>query len=148
MSAKINKSFIVYGEPYGKKNMRPFKRGDHFGSFSPKENINYLTSVKMSYVSACGSFRFNDDAQIRVIITAYKQIPKSFSKKKVELARRGLLLPIIKPDCDNISKAICDGLNKLAFRDDSQVVELIVKKRYGETPRVEVSLIEDIFPEL
>ncbi len=48
--------------------------------------------------------------------------------------------PITKPDTDNISKAVCDSLNKLAFRDDSQITTLIVKKYYATIPRVEVEI--------
>jgi len=33
-----------------------------------------------------------------------------------------------KPDCDNISKFVCDCLSGVAFRDDKQVVNLSVRK--------------------
>lgn len=37
---------------------------------------------------------------------------------------------IIKPDIDNLSKAIIDSLNGVLYKDDSQVVDLTSKKRY------------------
>ena len=33
-----------------------------------------------------------------------------------------------KPDHDNLEKSICDSLNQLAFRDDSQVYYAIIQK--------------------
>ena len=45
-----------------------------------------------------------------------------------------------KPDCDNIAKIILDSLNKIAYHDDSQVVDLHVNKRYAEMPYVYVEL--------
>ena len=45
----------------------------------------------------------------------------------------------VKPDCDNLAKSICDSLNTMVFADDSQVVHLVVSKRYcteRESPHV------------
>ena len=33
-----------------------------------------------------------------------------------------------KPDIDNIAKIILDALNKIAYKDDARVIELVVKK--------------------
>lgn len=48
--------------------------------------------------------------------------------------------PTKKPDADNVSKIILDALNGLAYHDDSQVVELTVKKKFALYPRVDVVL--------
>lgn len=40
-----------------------------------------------------------------------------------------------KRDVDNYSKGVLDGLNHRAFRDDSQIVELVLRKKV--TPRKE-----------
>jgi Holliday junction resolvase RusA-like endonuclease len=34
-----------------------------------------------------------------------------------------------------------DALNSVIWKDDSQVVDLVVSKWYSETPRVEVTII-------
>ena len=54
----------------------------------------------------------------------------------------GKILPTKKPDVDNVVKSIFDGLNKVAFKDDTQIVELHCSKRYSYTPRVEVTFKE------
>ena len=46
-----------------------------------------------------------------------------------------------RPDIDNLAKAILDGLNGIAFTDDSQVVELHLYKLWGE-PRTEVIVFD------
>ena len=43
-----------------------------------------------------------------------------------------------KPDLDNLAKAAADALNGLAYRDDSCITDLVVRKRYGTEPRLEV----------
>lgn len=52
------------------------------------------------------------------------------------------IFPVKKPDCDNIAKIILDALNKIAYKDDSQVIELSVKKLYSEKAKVLVHIEE------
>ena len=54
-----------------------------------------------------------------------------------------LILPTKKPDCDNIAKIVLDALNQIAYKDDSQVIELSVRKQYASEAKVSVH-IEDI----
>lgn len=75
------------------------------------------------------------------------QIPKSFSKTKARLAELGEVGPTKKPDLDNIIKGICDGMNGVAYVDDSQIIEMNVRKVYTQTPGVQVALrVLDIDP--
>ncbi|CZR99694.1 Endodeoxyribonuclease RusA [Clostridioides difficile] len=55
----------------------------------------------------------------------------------------GLIRPSKKPDLDNIIKSVADSLNGIAYKDDSQIVEVVSKKYYSDKPRVEV-ILEDI----
>lgn len=73
---------------------------------------------------------------------AYYPIVKSTSKKKKQQMLEDLMFPTKKPDIDNIAKSILDALNKLAYRDDTQVVTLHMEKHYAEDPRVEVEIEE------
>lgn len=55
----------------------------------------------------------------------------SYSKRRKGLCRENLELPLKKPDGDNILKIVCDALNGLAYKDDTQVSDMIIRKRYG-----------------
>jgi len=70
------------------------------------------------------------------------QIPESWSKKKKQLAMNGLVAASKKPDIDNIFKCCADGMNGVVFKDDSQIVHTINRKRYAETPGVLVIVRE------
>ena len=48
-----------------------------------------------------------------------------------------------KPDVDNIIKVVLDALNKVAYQDDTQVVEVIAIKRWSNESRLKV-IIEEI----
>ena len=43
-----------------------------------------------------------------------------------------------KPDGDNLYKLVTDALNEIFWKDDSQIVEHHVSKRYSERPRTEI----------
>ena len=43
---------------------------------------------------------------------------------------------------DNVAKAVLDAINGVAWHDDSQVAELIVRKSYGTAVATEVTIAE------
>ena len=49
---------------------------------------------------------------------------------------------VLKPDADNLAKAVLDALNGVVFVDDAQVVDLAVSKRYGMKAGVRVHVEE------
>jgi len=133
-------AFTVLGEPMGKKRPKFARRGKFVHAYSPKENVDYEAKVREAY----GNNPSFANAPLRVEITAYCAIPKSFSKKKAIQARDNQLKVLSKPDVDNVSKIILDALNEIAYDDDKQVVYLSISKFYSETPRVDVRINEAI----
>ncbi len=132
--------FTVFGEPKGKGRPRFNTRTGH--AITPKDTVNYETLVHMEYLNQCGNARFPDDAMLDMRIKAYYSIPQSKSKKKKELMRAGVIRPTKKPDMDNCIKIIADALNKIAYHDDTQIVDCQVRKFYSDDPRVEVRILE------
>jgi len=82
------------------------------------------------------------EGPLQLEVKVYKPSLKSFSKKKTLAAEEGLLRPTTKPDVDNYVKGVKDALNKVIWKDDSQVVDLKVSKWYSEKPRIEVIIKE------
>jgi Holliday junction resolvase RusA-like endonuclease len=131
--------FIVKGEPKGKG--RP-RLNRYSGSiYTPTETTNYEKLVALSYSGSAKGYKFT--SPVKVTVKAYHKPPKGKSKKVVEDMLNGHILPTKKPDADNIAKIILDGLNHIAWDDDTQVVEMMVTKRYSEEPMVAV-IIEEI----
>jgi Holliday junction resolvase RusA-like endonuclease len=54
------------------------------------------------------------------------------------------VFPNVKPDLDNVVKAVLDALNGVVYLDDAQVVNLVATKRYATEPRVEVYIFEKL----
>lgn len=118
--------FVVYGDPKGKARPR-FSKGH---VYTPESTRQYEKSVRAAYMEAANGFSFGNKP-VAVCMTVYIRRPKSVKRS----------MPTVKPDLDNIIKAVLDGLNSVAF-DDKQVCVLEARKVYHETPCVEVSLYE------
>ena len=59
---------------------------------------------------------------------------------KRKLITSGELRPTKKPDLDNLIKGIKDGCNKIIWHDDSQILDMTLRKFYSEQPRAEVMI--------
>jgi len=130
--------FTIKGEPKGKGRPRFTKTGR---VYTPAETSQYEALVGLSYRNSAKGYKFT--SPVRVTIKAFHKPPKGKSKKVVEDMLNGRILPTKKPDADNIAKIVLDGLNKVAWDDDTQVVDVMVTKRYSEEPMVAV-IIEEI----
>lgn len=129
---------IVTGKIKGKQ--RPRFNTKTGRAFTPGDTITYENWIKCCYQEQDGRFI---DGPVKARIEVYYKIPKSYSKKRVQAIRDGLEMPLKKPDSDNIAKIVLDSLNKIAFNDDAQVVELTVIKRWTEEQeRIEFELEE------
>ena len=130
--------FTIQGKPRGKDRPRFSRRGNFISTYNTAGTIEYEKIVKYHYLGVsipCPEYI----GKVSVYINAYFKPPKSTSKKKFkELIGTPYLK---KPDCDNIAKIICDALNGLAYKDDSQINELQVQKIYAEEERVEVKIV-------
>lgn len=131
--------FTVPGEPYGKGRPRFSGVGK---PRTPEKTVNYETMVKWYYKMASKGFMFPDNAMLDMRIYAYYSIPKSDSKKMKQAKTDNRIRPMKKPDMDNVCKIIADALNKIAYHDDTQIVDVMVRKFFSDQPRVVVTIQE------
>lgn len=90
---------------------------------------------------------FPAEAPIGLELSFFLPIPDSWPKWKRDAAARGEVAPTGKPDTDNLTKAVLDGLNGVLFKDDAQVVSITARKEYrAERPGVLVTLFPLPFP--
>ena len=134
--------FEVPGEPQGKGRPRFANNGKYTTVRTPDKTIVYENLVVVEYKTKYRDFRFPDNIPLRMKIEAYYQIPKATSKKKCSEMMNAKILPTKKPDVDNILKVIADSLNNIAYRDDSQIAEVVCKKVYSISPKVIVEIEE------
>lgn len=122
--------FWVNGKPQGKQRPR-FSRISKT-VYTPNKTAKYEKQIAKAYTDAGGKC-IPADCYVSVNVSAFFPVPKSYSKKKREDCLERRLRPDKKPDMDNILKVVLDGLNRVAYEDDKQVVELIGRKYYTES---------------
>jgi len=132
--------FTIPGTPVAKARARSgrTKTGSTV-HYTPKNTAYYENLAKMCAYDAMNKYD-KLTGPVQVVITCYLPIPKSFSKKKREMAVNNKIFPIIKPDVDNLAKSICDAMNGIVYDDDKQIVRAQITKLYGIAPMAEVTV--------
>lgn len=123
-------TFEIPGPVRGKARPRVTRSGV---TYTPKETVQYENLVKLCFreaASAAGLDLF--EQPVRAQLEVYYEIPKSTSKSRQGAMLLDRIYPTKKPDADNIAKIVLDSLNGIAYKDDSQVVELMVNKFYSK----------------
>ncbi len=132
-------TFTIPGEPVAKGRARSFVRNGHIAHYTPGKTARYENLVRLVAQQAIGE-KAPIECAVALVVRAFFSIPTSWSLKKQRAAVIGEVMPTKRPDLDNIIKAIKDGANGVAWKDDSQVIDVRASKRYG-TPRVEVEIL-------
>ncbi|MGA7781115.1 MAG: RusA family crossover junction endodeoxyribonuclease [Paraburkholderia sp.] len=129
--------FSVPGTPIAKGRAKFARRGTFVTTYTPKETVQYENLVRLAAQEAMrGADPF--DSPVELTVAIYLPIPQSWSKKKQEKARTGLVGATKKPDADNVLKALKDGMNGVVYVDDARITDVLLKKRYAVSPRVDV----------
>jgi Holliday junction resolvase RusA-like endonuclease len=133
--------FTVYAEPVPKARARTFfnKKMGRVMSYTPKETMYYENLI----AATAAQHRPKDGliaGPVKLTLRIYRDIPKSMPKKNILLALAEKLLPITKPDSSNVLKSVEDALNGIIYHDDNQICDHDIKKRYSNTPRIEVEI--------
>lgn len=129
--------FTVPGEPQGKGRARVGTIAGKARMFTPAKTVAYEGLIAVVAQEAMsGADLFQGPVMVEVVM--HCPIRPSWSKKKQAMALASEIYPTSKPDADNCLKAVCDALNGIVWRDDTQATDIHMKKRFSSTPRVEV----------
>lgn len=132
--------FEVLGEPVAQGRPRATTVNGSARMYDPGKSRDFKNYVKLVAQEHAPNELWTGPLSLEIII--YRKMPKSFSKKKQLEAENGTLKPTTKPDGDNYLKGISDSLNGVIWKDDSQITDAIVRKRYSNRPRVEIKVKE------
>ncbi|WP_411842132.1 RusA family crossover junction endodeoxyribonuclease [Salinicoccus sp. HZC-1] len=108
-----------------------------------RQSVTYKRLVKLAAKNYMNRNRLSiAECPISVYLTFVYTPPKSYTKKKLKAIQDGILMYQKKPDLDNLAKGVLDALNNTVYKDDSQIVELNVKKQYGDKDEVLIQIKE------
>ena len=132
-------SFTIPGQPTGKGRPR-FGNGR---TFTDGATVRAESDVLACW-QAAGEPRLDGPVALRVALIVER--PKGhFRSDGVSLSAEGarhLLPDNQKPDVDNALKLVMDGLNRRAWRDDVQVVDVYVTRSWGARAETRVEAHE------
>jgi Holliday junction resolvase RusA-like endonuclease len=133
--------FQVEGDPKGKGRPRFSRVGSFTKVYTDKQTLGYEAKIANFAKQAMGGTEPLKTA-VSVYLYVRLSIPHSYPKKRGEACLNGSELPCKKPDIDNIAKTYLDAMNGVIFVDDTQVIDLHVKKLYAEKAGVDVMVME------
>lgn len=158
MNKKLLISFNVPGDPRGKGRARSVALRNGDGTLKIKKTRTGKDAAEIRHHTDSKTRAYENQVQwlameamkarpvtrlpVVVDITIRVPVPDSWAKWKREAAFLDRIMPTVKPDDDNVVKAIKDGLNKVAYHDDEQSVALNVIKVYALVPGVGVDVYE------
>lgn len=135
--------FELHGEPFGwqRSGVRIIKprHGKQFATlYTPAETRAYQHALALAAKVAMRSAE-PLSGPLKLVVTAFMGVPRSWSKKKRDAALAGSIRPTGKPDFDNLGKQV-DALKSIVWVDDAQVVDARVVKLYDEKPRLRIEI--------
>jgi Holliday junction resolvase RusA-like endonuclease len=121
-------SITIPGPLRGKQRPRATRTGQ---IYTPRETTNAEAWVRSCASQQAPGQHFDGPVAVRVWIDV--PVAPSWPRKRREAALAGALHPTGRPDIDNVTKLLMDALNGILWRDDAQVVDIAVIKRYAAT---------------
>lgn len=130
-------TFSMSGLPRGQGRPRATTVGGFPSVYKDPKSRKYEASVSKVAMDAM-SGRDPFEGPLSVSLRFRMPIPASATKRVKSSMAAGDIPPTTKPDLSNLLKAIEDGMNKIVFVDDAQIVRAFVTKIYAEHPGVDV----------
>lgn len=114
--------FFIPIEPVaqGRPKFRRFK--DFVSTYDPGKSKDYKKEIAKAAKEE-GMKPFDKDLPLTLSVCFFITKPKSTKRR----------YPTVKPDLDNLVKAVKDALKGIAWHDDSQVVDSSESKRYAHS---------------
>jgi len=138
----MNLHFTIPGDARGKGRPRMTTKGGFARSYTDAKTASYEGMIALAAHTALNGAEALD-GPLCVSVMVRMSPPASASKRARAAMLAGQIHPTKKPDLDNIIKAVLDGCNGVAFRDDALVCWINAGKRYAETAGVDVTIEPD-----
>ena len=117
-------SFVIKGIPKVKQRPRFATRNGRVVTYTPKTTASFENLVKLQ---AEKKFTHPLSGAIRLAIRFHLPRPKRMIWKTRPMPE---VFSDKRPDIDNLAKSVIDGLTGIAFKDDGQIADLHVTKKY------------------
>jgi Holliday junction resolvase RusA-like endonuclease len=133
--------FCVEGIPVPKGRPRFRSFGKFVQTYTDNKTRDFEAKVAETAKVAIGASE-PLKTPLKVFLQFTLPIPASVTKKRLKSILDGLEVHTKKPDLDNLIKATIDGMDKIVFDNDSQIVNISATKKYGTHPQTDILVME------
>lgn len=135
----MKRVILLHGVPFSQKRARATSVGGFTRMYDPSKSEKAI--IKAQIMEQAPTIPTTDP--VKIVMCFVMPRPDNHygtGKNAGVLKASAPAVHTSKPDLDNMEKIILDSMNKLYFRDDSQVCVVLKKKIYGESPKTEILL--------
>lgn len=133
----------ILGKPIAKQRPRFVNRASK-KAYNPQktEEDRWIWEARMQISPEIKYLPLTGPILVRIVFLM--AITKDFSKSKIQMIKNGVWIPYVKKahDIDNLQKWVLDCCNGWLWKDDSQVYQIEVTKRYGIEAATKIQIIE------
>jgi Holliday junction resolvase RusA-like endonuclease len=122
--------FVIPGE-WTPERKRSYRAGKFTRRVDTEEAATFKQKAAVFAAQAMAG-RTPFDEPLIAEVTWVTQKPASYRKHEN--------VPWKRPDLDNLNKALQDGIDGIVMSDDAQIVDLHLRKQFGDREQVEVSI--------
>ena len=139
--------FCILGNPVAQGRPKFARRGRFVTTYDPPKSKSFKETVKWQAIES-GANKELLEGPLEVTLVFSMQRPKGHHGKK-GLRPSAPKYHTVKPDIDNLTKGVIDGLEGICFARDQQIVSMDLTKEYakeGSSPKVRVIIkqIEEV----
>lgn len=133
--------FKVMGEPVGQGRPRFTTISGHVRAYEPKGSTEEKAAIRLMAQQAMAEQGWSlpsPEMPLKVEIKSCRKAPSGRQKWFAEAGLLEAVMPLGKPDGDNIVKLYLDAMNGVVYPDDKQVYDIHIIKMYADAPYTEV----------
>lgn len=122
--------FTVPGTITGKGRPRVTLRAGVARTYTPAATVAAETRVRDAWNAAGRPWLGEGPVSLSIVLWEARPASHWTSKGELSASGRRSPRPMRKPDLDNVAKLIADALNGCLYRDDKQIVELRICRKW------------------
>jgi Holliday junction resolvase RusA-like endonuclease len=130
-------TIVIGGDPVAKGRPRITRKGF---AYTPAATRKFEAHGRLAAQQAMGD-RPPIACPVRIVAHVELPVPTSWSRARTAAALTGDIRPTTRPDLDNYVKGALDAINTIVVADDSLVVEIDARKRYGVQPKLVLTVV-------
>ena len=126
--------FYALGAPRGKQRPRMARRGRKTITYTPQETLEYERTIREAFLLAALREQLPLTGPLVIDVVAIFPRTKALSVQRKDGTYKhdtGRLIHAVKPDGDNVLKAVQDAIGDYIEGGDSRIVRASVTKLYG-----------------